>query len=61
MSQALSVDDPPTEPKLQSINKIEKVINIRKIIVSMFLTLDDVMHASNEWAFPFWNDEPVKK
>jgi dihydrofolate reductase len=28
-----------------------------KIVVSEFITLDGVIHAPNEWSFPYWNDE----
>lgn len=28
-----------------------------KIIVTEFITLDGVIHAPNEWSFPYWNDE----
>lgn len=31
--------------------------NLRKIVVTMFLTLDGVMEAPEAWSFPFWNDE----
>lgn len=30
---------------------------MRKIVVTMFLTLDGVMEAPEAWSFPFWNDE----
>ncbi len=31
-----------------------------KVVVSMFLTLDGVMEAPNEWSFQFWSDEAAK-
>jgi dihydrofolate reductase len=30
---------------------------MRNVIVSMFVTLDGIMEAPNEWSFPFWTDE----
>jgi len=33
---------------------------MRKIIVTMFMTLDGVMEAPHEWSFPYWNDEIAK-
>ncbi len=33
---------------------------MRKIVVSMFLTLDGIMEAPNKWSFPFWIDHIAK-
>jgi dihydrofolate reductase len=33
---------------------------MRKIIVTMFMTLDGVMEAPDKWSFPYWNDEIAK-
>jgi dihydrofolate reductase len=33
---------------------------MRKVIVSMFVTLDGVMEAPDKWSFQFWNDEQAK-
>jgi dihydrofolate reductase len=30
---------------------------MRKLVVSMFVTLDGVMEAPGKWSFPYWNDE----
>jgi dihydrofolate reductase len=30
---------------------------MRKVVVSMFMTLDGVIEAPHEWSFPFWTDE----
>jgi dihydrofolate reductase len=30
---------------------------MRKVVVSMFMTLDGVTEAPHEWSFPFWTDE----
>jgi dihydrofolate reductase len=30
---------------------------MRKVIVTEFLTLDDVMEAPDKWQFPYWHDE----
>jgi len=30
---------------------------MRKVIVSEFVTLDDVMEAPDKWSFQFWNEE----
>lgn len=30
---------------------------MRRIIVSEFISVDGVIHAPNEWHFPFWSDE----
>ena len=30
---------------------------MRKLIVSMFMSLDGVMESPHEWSFPFWSDE----
>ena len=31
--------------------------DLRRIVVSEFVTLDGVMEAPDKWSFPFWNDE----
>jgi dihydrofolate reductase len=33
---------------------------MRKVTVSMFVTLDGVMESPDKWSFPFWNDEIAK-
>ena len=33
---------------------------MRKVVVTMFVTLDGVMEAPEKWCFPFWNDEIAK-
>lgn len=33
---------------------------MRKVIVSMFLTLDGVMEAPDKWSFQFWSEEAAK-
>lgn len=33
---------------------------MRKVVVSMFLTLDGVMEAPDKWSCPLWNDEAGK-
>lgn len=33
---------------------------MRKVVVTMFLTLDGVMEAPEKWSFQFWNDEIAK-
>ena len=33
---------------------------MRKVIVTMFVTLDGVMEAPEKWVFPFWNDDIAK-
>lgn len=37
-----------------------KEIKMRKVIVSMFLTLDGVMEAPDKWSFQFWSEEAAK-
>src|SRR3990172_9924567 len=38
----------------------KRKINMRKIIVTEFITLDGVTEAPHEWSFTFWNDEISK-
>jgi dihydrofolate reductase len=33
---------------------------MRKIVVTMFVSLDGVVEAPEKWSFPFWNDEISK-
>ncbi|HEU0165780.1 MAG TPA: dihydrofolate reductase family protein [Thermomicrobiales bacterium] len=33
---------------------------MRKVVVSMFMTVDGVMEAPNEWSFQFWSDESAR-
>ncbi len=33
---------------------------MRKVIASIYVTLDGVMEAPNEWSFQFWNEEAAK-
>jgi dihydrofolate reductase len=33
---------------------------VRNVVVTEFVTLDGVMDAPNEWAFPYWNDGIAK-
>ncbi len=33
---------------------------MRKIVVSMFVTLDGVMEAPNKWSFDYWNEDAAK-
>lgn len=33
---------------------------MRKLVVSMYMTVDGVMEAPNKWSFQFWNDEIAK-
>lgn len=33
---------------------------MRKLIVTMFVTLDGVMEAPDKWSFPFWSNEIAK-
>ncbi len=33
---------------------------MRKVIASIYMTLDGVMEAPNEWSFQFWSDEAAK-
>jgi dihydrofolate reductase len=33
---------------------------MRKVVVTMFVTLDGVMEAPEKWCFPFWNDDIAK-
>src|SRR4051812_45351662 len=33
---------------------------MRKLVLSMYLTLDGVMEEPGEWSFPFWNDEAAQ-
>jgi len=30
---------------------------MRKVVVTMFMSLDGVMEAPEKWSFPYWNDE----
>ena len=33
---------------------------MKKLVVTMFVTLDGVMEAPEKWCFPFWNDDIAK-
>jgi len=33
---------------------------MRKVVVTMFLTLDGVIEAPEKWSFPYWDDETEK-
>jgi len=33
---------------------------MRKVVVTMFVSLDSVTEAPEKWSFPFWNDEIAK-
>jgi dihydrofolate reductase len=35
----------------------ERRINVRKVTVTDFITLDGVVEAPEKWSFPYWNDE----
>ncbi len=35
-------------------------VDMRRVIVSEFLSLDGVMKAPHEWHFPFWHDDMGK-
>jgi dihydrofolate reductase len=32
-------------------------MNVRKLVVTEFVTLDGVMEAPHQWSFPFWGDD----
>jgi dihydrofolate reductase len=36
---------------------MDGVMNMRKVIVSEFVTLDGVIQDPQNWSFPYWNDE----
>ena len=33
---------------------------MRKVVATMFITLDGVIESPQDWSFPFWNDEIAK-
>jgi dihydrofolate reductase len=35
-------------------------MNVKKVIVSEFVTLDGIMEAPDQWSFQFWNEEIAK-
>jgi dihydrofolate reductase len=36
---------------------IKRNTDVKKVVVSEFLTLDGVMEAPHQWSFPFWSEE----